>query len=135
MRVTVKKAERPIKWMSPESLERGVFNSKTDVWSYGVTIWEVMTRGVQPYPNLQNWEVLQYIKYGHRLPNIEQCPPDMHEIMLSCWNSRPAMRSTFNELIKGIEAMVRRLESENNDRYACPRNLEVNYINMQPLIG
>jgi len=121
--------------MSPESLEKNVYNSKTDVWSYGVTLWELMTRGVQPYPNVQNWEVLQYIKYGNRLPQIEHCPPDMYEIMLSCWDSQPASRPTFGELIKEIHAMVRRLESENNDLYACPRDLEVNYINMNPPIG
>ena len=56
-----KKCKLPVKWMAPESLEKGTYNTKTDVWSYGVVVWELLTRGVTPYPDVDNWEKLNLI--------------------------------------------------------------------------
>lgn len=58
----------PVIWMAVESLAGGVFNEKTDVWSYGITLWELMTRGVRPYAAVDNWDMERYLKSGRRLP-------------------------------------------------------------------
>ncbi|KAG8173530.1 hypothetical protein JTE90_008864, partial [Oedothorax gibbosus] len=69
-----KKTKLPVKWMAPESLEKGTYSTKTDVWSYGVVLWELMTRGVSPYPDVDNWDIIQYLKSGRRMPQPSYCP-------------------------------------------------------------
>ena len=61
------KTKLPVRRMSPESLEKGIYNSKSDVWSYGVLVWELLTCGVTPYPDVDNWDIINYIKTGRRL--------------------------------------------------------------------
>lgn len=64
----------PVRWMAPESLRDGTFTSKSDVWSYGVVIWEMATLAAQPYPGLSNEEVLHYVTDGRILDKPEGCP-------------------------------------------------------------
>jgi tyrosine-protein kinase Fer len=67
----------PIRWMSPEAINYGLFDSKSEVWAFGVLIWEVFTLGHQPYSILTNEEVINYITSGYILPIPENCPPQM----------------------------------------------------------
>ncbi|CAH0553544.1 unnamed protein product [Brassicogethes aeneus] len=85
----------PVRWMAPESLVDGVFTSQSDVWAFGVLLWEIMTLGQQPYPARNNLEVLHYVRSGGRLGKPTDCPEDLHNLMLKCWEYIPDKRPTF----------------------------------------
>lgn len=67
----------PVRWMAPESMVDGVFTLKTDVWAFGVLLWEIMTLGQQPYQARTNWDVINYVRIGGRLSKPPDCPDDM----------------------------------------------------------
>ncbi|XP_078383586.1 uncharacterized protein LOC144666105 isoform X1 [Oculina patagonica] len=93
----------PVRWMAPESLEDYTYNTKTDVWSFGVVFWEIETGGKMPYSGLGGMEIVDFIKSGHRLKQPDGCPDKIYEIMLSCWNLDPAQRPSFSELVTSLE--------------------------------
>ncbi|WAR25287.1 MET-like protein [Mya arenaria] len=117
-----KTTKLPVKWMSPESLEFGHFSSKSDVWSFGVTLWELLTRGMCPYPAVDNWDMMRFLKDGRRLEKPDFCPEEMYQIMFRCWSWEPEERPTFTELAKNIPELLRRLERASEKR----RRLESN---------
>lgn len=88
----------PVKWYAPESINFGTFSHASDVWSYGVTLWEMFTFGAQPYGDLVGQEVLELVELGDRLQRPDDCPEDVHEIMTRCWSYKPSKRPTFSEL-------------------------------------
>ncbi|XP_035208124.1 proto-oncogene tyrosine-protein kinase ROS-like, partial [Stegodyphus dumicola] len=100
----------PVRWMAPESLVYGVFTSQSDVWAFGVLLWEVMTLGQQPYPARSNMEVLHYVRDGGRLDKPENCPDDLKEIMLSCWSYDADDRPNFCYCLHALEELRRKLE-------------------------
>ncbi|KAK6175676.1 hypothetical protein SNE40_014078 [Patella caerulea] len=91
-----KKTKLPIRWMALESIEKGTYSSKSDVWSLGVVIWELFTRGVTPYPGVEGWDLSRYVRSGRRLPKPWFCPDDMYELMLKCWNVNANNRPDFS---------------------------------------
>lgn len=91
----VNEGKWPRKWYAPESLEYGRFKPKSDVWSYGVTLWEIFTLGLPPYPGISAGEILDYIKRGGRLPPPEVCPQSIYNVMKDCWRYEPIERPTF----------------------------------------
>ncbi|XP_060704969.1 tyrosine-protein kinase Mer [Hemiscyllium ocellatum] len=91
-------AKMPVKWIALESLADRVFTIKSDVWAFGVTMWEIVTRGMTPYPGIQNHEIYDYLQGGHRLKQPSDCLDELYEIMYSCWRSDPADRPTFTNL-------------------------------------
>ncbi|KAL4226261.1 Macrophage-stimulating protein receptor [Mactra antiquata] len=111
-----KKAKLPVKWMSPESLEFGLFTTKSDVWSYGVLLWELLTRGVNPYPTVDGWDILRFLKTGRRLNQPEFCPDEMYRILQSCWDWEPDNRPTFGELTRTVPDLLRKLERASERR-------------------
>ncbi|XP_052795238.1 insulin-like peptide receptor isoform X2 [Mya arenaria] len=92
----------PVRWMSPESLKDGVFTSMTDVWSYGVVLWEMATLAAQPYQGLANEQVLQYVGSGKIMEMPERCPHKLYDLMVKCWRYRPKQRPTFKEIIESL---------------------------------
>ncbi|XP_049327501.1 proto-oncogene tyrosine-protein kinase Src isoform X4 [Astyanax mexicanus] len=88
----------PIKWTSPEAALYGRFTVKSDVWSFGILLTEVVTKGRVPYPGMVNREVLDQVERGYRMPCPAECPSSMHELMLSCWRKEPEERPTFEYL-------------------------------------
>ncbi|XP_050448859.1 proto-oncogene tyrosine-protein kinase ROS-like isoform X2 [Cataglyphis hispanica] len=92
----------PIRWMSPESLLDGIFNSQSDVWSFGVLMWEIMSLGQQPYFTMTNIEVMNYLYEGGRLQKPFNCPLRLYELMLRCWsatNARPSFKVCLENIV------------------------------------
>ncbi|OPJ73139.1 proto-oncogene tyrosine-protein kinase ROS [Patagioenas fasciata monilis] len=85
----------PVRWMAPESLIDGVFTNHSDVWAFGVLVWETLTLGQQPYPGFSNTEVLQHVRSGGRLESPDNCPDDLCDLMTRCWAQEPHSRPTF----------------------------------------
>lgn len=88
----------PIKWYAPESVNYGTFSHASDVWSFGVTLWEMYSFGHPPYGELTGAQVIQLIEQGQRLARPESCIEDVYQLMLRCWAYKPEDRPTFVEL-------------------------------------
>ncbi|NP_001229665.1 hepatocyte growth factor receptor precursor [Ornithorhynchus anatinus] len=95
-------AKLPVKWMALESLQTQKFTSKSDVWSFGVLLWELMTRGAPPYPDVNTFDITVYLLQGRRLLQPEYCPDPLFEVMLKCWHPNAEMRPSFSELVSKI---------------------------------
>ncbi|CAH3033119.1 unnamed protein product [Pocillopora meandrina] len=93
----------PVRWMAPESLKDGVFTSYSDVWSFGVVMWEMATLAAQPYPGKSNEEVLKYVVDGGVMEKPEECPDRLYELMTLCWQFTTKARPTFVFLISVLE--------------------------------
>ncbi|XP_058790421.1 proto-oncogene tyrosine-protein kinase ROS [Phymastichus coffea] len=91
----------PVRWMAPESLVDGVFTSQSDVWAFGVLMWEITSLGQQPYQARTNFEVLHHVRAGGRLPKPLNCPTRLHQLMLKCW-SAPDARPSFKVCLDHI---------------------------------
>ncbi|XP_058063474.1 protein sevenless [Anopheles bellator] len=95
----------PVRWMSPESLVDGVFTSQSDIWSFGVLLWEIMTLGEQPYQAKNNIEVLNHVREGGHLDRPKVCPDEMYELMQCCWQFSPDERPTFRTCVEMLELL------------------------------
>uniref|UniRef100_A0A8C6UGW2 Tyrosine-protein kinase receptor n=1 Tax=Neogobius melanostomus TaxID=47308 RepID=A0A8C6UGW2_9GOBI len=93
----------PVRWMSPESLKDGVFTTMSDVWSFGVVLWEIATLAEQPYQGMSNEQVLRFVMEGGLLDKPDNCPDMLFELMRMCWQYNPKMRPTFLEIISSIK--------------------------------
>ena len=91
-------AKFPIKWTAPEAAMYNRFTIKSDVWSLGVVLYEIVTYGRFPYPGMTNAEVLEKIQTGYRMGCPPNCPKQLHDVMLGCWCKEPANRPTFETL-------------------------------------
>ncbi|XP_008046752.1 proto-oncogene tyrosine-protein kinase ROS-like [Carlito syrichta] len=88
----------PVRWMAPESLTDGIFTTQSDVWSFGILIWEILTLGHQPYPAHSNLDVLNYVQTGGRLEPPRNCPDDLWNLMTQCWAQEPDQRPPFHRI-------------------------------------
>ncbi|XP_074641064.1 tyrosine-protein kinase Src42A-like [Tubulanus polymorphus] len=91
-------ARFPIKWTAPEAANYNRFTIKSDVWSFGILLTEIVTYGRIPYPGMTNAEVLHQVEHGYRMPCPPGCPPALYEIMLECWKKEEMERPTFETL-------------------------------------
>ncbi|XP_063922128.1 tyrosine-protein kinase Src42A isoform X1 [Zophobas morio] len=91
-------ARFPIKWTAPEAANYNKFSIKSDVWSFGILLTELVTYGRIPYPGMTNAEVLHQVEHGYRMPSPPGCPAPLYDIMLECWNRDPMKRPTFETL-------------------------------------
>ncbi|MEQ2160595.1 Tyrosine-protein kinase yes [Goodea atripinnis] len=98
-----KGAKFPIKWTAPEAALYGRFTIKSDVWSFGILLTELVTKGRVPYPGMVNREVLEQVERGYRMPCPPGCPESLHEMMLLCWKKEPDERPTFEYLQSFLE--------------------------------
>ncbi|KAJ8681018.1 hypothetical protein QAD02_016805 [Eretmocerus hayati] len=89
----------PIKWYAPESYNFGNFSNASDVWSYGITLWEMFSYGEQPYGTKRGAEVIELVEKGERLPQPKTCPDHVYKVMQQCWSYAPSDRPTFQELL------------------------------------
>ncbi|KAM3931624.1 tyrosine-protein kinase FRK [Leptodactylus fuscus] len=93
-----KDTKLPLKWTAPEAAESNTFSVKSDVWSFGILLYEIVTYGKMPYPGLTGRQALEKLKQGYRIPKPFNCPQDLYNIMLDCWNADPENRPTFETL-------------------------------------
>ncbi|XP_059177002.1 proto-oncogene tyrosine-protein kinase ROS-like isoform X2 [Physella acuta] len=93
----------PVRWMSPESLVDGFFTTQSDIWAFGVLMWEVVTLGQQPYPARTNIEVLHFVRDGGKLERPEKCADEMFALMRKCWCFSTDNRPSFAELLASLE--------------------------------
>ncbi|XP_006873403.1 PREDICTED: tyrosine-protein kinase Srms [Chrysochloris asiatica] len=99
----------PVKWTAPEAANYRVYSQKSDIWSFGILLFEVFTYGQCPYEGMTNHETLQQISRGYRLPRPAACPAEVYALMLECWKSSPEERPTFTVLQEKLSASYRRL--------------------------
>ncbi|TDG50929.1 hypothetical protein AWZ03_002584 [Drosophila navojoa] len=85
----------PIRWYAPESFNNGIFSHASDVWSFGVTLWEMFALGAPPYGDISNVDAIKLVDSGQRLPQPKICPAYIYAVMQSCWNYHPRERPTF----------------------------------------
>jgi serine/threonine protein kinase len=99
-------AKFPIKWTAPEGLAYNKFTSKSDVWSFGVLLWEIATYGMTPYPGVELSEVFYTINSGHRMGRPTGCPEPIHQLMQHCWSWEPCDRPAFWELHERLQSLL-----------------------------
>ncbi|XP_062863620.1 tyrosine-protein kinase receptor TYRO3 [Trichomycterus rosablanca] len=114
----------PVKWIALESLADNVYTTQSDVWAFGVTMWEIMARGHTPYPGVENSEVYEYLIKGERLKQPPDCPNEIYEIMHSCWSPVPKCRPSFQNLVDQLEGLWTGLSSASVKEQLLYVNLE-----------
>ncbi|XP_070255152.1 tyrosine-protein kinase receptor UFO isoform X3 [Myotis yumanensis] len=102
-------AKMPVKWIAIESLADRVYTSKSDVWSFGVTMWEIATRGQTPYPGVENSEIYDYLRQGNRLKQPVDCLDGLYALMSQCWELNPQDRPSFSQLREDLENTLKTL--------------------------
>ncbi|CAG9566181.1 unnamed protein product [Danaus chrysippus] len=88
-------AKLPIKWTAPEALKYNKFSNKSDMWSFGILLWEIYSFGRVPYPRIPLAEVVRHVERGYRMEAPEGCPGGPYEVMRAAWHADPAQRPTF----------------------------------------
>eukprot|EP01105_Mastigella_eilhardi_P020286 TRINITY_DN481_c0_g1_i8.p1 TRINITY_DN481_c0_g1~~TRINITY_DN481_c0_g1_i8.p1 ORF type:complete len:856 (+),score=101.89 TRINITY_DN481_c0_g1_i8:152-2569(+) len=97
----------PVRWTAPEGITSRIFTTKSDVWSFGVTLWEIMSYGARPYETLGNPEVIEKVVQGLRLNRPEACPPQLYDaVMKQCWIADPRLRPSFEQLNEALASVV-----------------------------
>merc|ERR1712061_238506 len=92
----------PVRWMAPETLRDGKFSSASDVWSFGVVLWEMVTLAEQPYQGMGNDGAMKYIKNGGTMEKPNECPDSIHNLMRNCWRQLPEDRPTFIDICQHL---------------------------------
>ncbi|XP_070559099.1 uncharacterized protein [Ptychodera flava] len=108
------KGRLPYKWMAPEAIMFGQYTTKSDIWSYGVLLWEIVTLGGTPYPGVPVEQMLPLLESGYRMSKPPNCKQEIYDIMLTCWNKKPSKRPTAEELYQTFDKI---LQSTANQEY------------------
>ncbi|XP_044587688.1 tyrosine-protein kinase Abl isoform X3 [Cotesia glomerata] len=98
-------AKFPIKWTAPEGLAYNKFSTKSDVWAFGILLWEIATYGMSPYPGVDLTDVYHMLEKGYRMECPPGCPPKVYELMRQCWQWSAIERPTFKEIHHSLENM------------------------------
>uniref|UniRef100_A0A3Q2PYG2 receptor protein-tyrosine kinase n=1 Tax=Fundulus heteroclitus TaxID=8078 RepID=A0A3Q2PYG2_FUNHE len=97
----------PIRWTAPEAISYRKFTTASDVWSYGIVMWEVVAYGERPYWDMNNQDVIKAIEEGYRLPAPMDCPVVLHQLMLDCWERERADRPSFSQILNMLDKLIR----------------------------
>ncbi|CAG9816838.1 unnamed protein product [Phaedon cochleariae] len=95
---TSESAKLPIKWTAPEALKQNKFSNKSDMWSFGILLWEIYSFGRVPYPRIPLADVVKHVEKGYNMEAPEGCPPEVYEIMRQAWDLNPDKRPNFQEV-------------------------------------
>uniref|UniRef100_A0A7M4FAY0 receptor protein-tyrosine kinase n=1 Tax=Crocodylus porosus TaxID=8502 RepID=A0A7M4FAY0_CROPO len=101
----------PIRWTAPEAITYRKFSSASDVWSYGIVMWEVLAYGERPYWNMTNRDVINSVEEGYRLPAPMGCPTALHQLMLDCWQKDRSERPRFSQIVSILDKLIRNPEN------------------------
>lgn len=105
-----KRGMLPVRWMAPESLSDGLFTAASDIWSYGVLLFEIITFGSFPYQGLCNKQVLEYVKNGSTISLPSHCPDELRDLLLDCWSYEAECRPTVESLIETLKESIEMLK-------------------------
>ncbi|XP_075051843.1 mast/stem cell growth factor receptor Kit isoform X2 [Mixophyes fleayi] len=123
-------ARLPVKWMAPESIFHCVYTFESDVWSYGILLWEIFSLGSSPYPRIPvDSKFYRMIKDGYRMLIPECAPAELYDIMKSCWNSDPLKRPTFKQIVQMVEQQLSDSKGHTfpNTSPVCPNHAPVDH--------
>nr|XP_010960707.1 focal adhesion kinase 1 isoform X3 [Camelus bactrianus] len=123
------KGKLPIKWMAPESINFRRFTSASDVWMFGVCMWEILMHGVKPFQGVKNNDVIGRIENGERLPMPPSCPPTLYSLMTKCWAYDPSRRPRFTELKAQLSTILEeeKVQQEERMRMESRRQVTVSW--------
>ncbi|XP_069051232.1 focal adhesion kinase 1 isoform X16 [Lepisosteus oculatus] len=110
------KGKLPIKWMAPESINFRRFTSASDVWMFGVCMWEILMYGVKPFQGVKNNDVIGRIENGERLAMPPNCPPTLYSLMTKCWAYDPSKRPRFTELKVQLSTILEEEKAQQEER-------------------
>ncbi|XP_041105115.1 focal adhesion kinase 1 isoform X1 [Polyodon spathula] len=110
------KGKLPIKWMAPESINFRRFTSASDVWMFGVCMWEILMYGVKPFQGVKNNDVIGRIENGERLAMPHNCPPTLYSLMTKCWAYDPSKRPRFTELKAQLNTILEEEKAQQEER-------------------
>lgn len=96
----------PIKWMALESLSGQIYTSQSDVWSYGIVLWELMTLGRSPYHGINAYDLQRLLESGYRMKMPANCNPEIYGLMQNCWLAEPNERPTFTQIVQNLESIL-----------------------------
>ncbi|KAM5299970.1 fibroblast growth factor receptor 4 isoform 2-T2 [Ctenodactylus gundi] len=102
----------PVKWMAPEALFDRVYTHQSDVWSFGILLWEIFTLGGSPYPGIPVEELFTLLREGHRMDRPPNCPPELYGLMRECWHAAPSQRPTFKQLVEALDKVLLAVSEE-----------------------
>uniref|UniRef100_A0A8C7KK22 Fibroblast growth factor receptor n=1 Tax=Oncorhynchus kisutch TaxID=8019 RepID=A0A8C7KK22_ONCKI len=102
----------PVKWMAPEALFDRVYTHQSDVWSFGVLMWEIFTLGGSPYPGIPVEELFKLLKEGHRMDKPSNCTHELYMKMRECWHAVPTQRPTFKQLVEELDRVLLSISDE-----------------------
>ncbi|XP_067269117.1 fibroblast growth factor receptor 1-A isoform X6 [Pseudorasbora parva] len=102
----------PVKWMAPEALFDRIYTHQSDVWSFGVLLWEIFTLGGSPYPGVPVEELFKLLKEGHRMDRPTTCTHELYMMMRDCWHAVPSQRPTFKQLVEDLDRTLSMTSSQ-----------------------
>uniref|UniRef100_A0A8D0DBH5 receptor protein-tyrosine kinase n=1 Tax=Sander lucioperca TaxID=283035 RepID=A0A8D0DBH5_SANLU len=104
---TTRGGKIPIRWTAPEAIAYRKFTSASDVWSYGIVMWEVMSYGERPYWEMSNQDVIKAVEESYRLPGPMDCPEALYHLMMDCWQRERSNRPKFDEIVCLLDKLIR----------------------------
>ncbi|XP_070574867.1 tyrosine kinase receptor Cad96Ca-like [Ptychodera flava] len=117
----------PIRWMALESVVDSLYTIKSDVWSYGIVLWEIVTLGSTPYANMSSSELIRKLPTGYRLPRPDHCSEKYYGIMSRCWDEHSESRPSFSDL----SVVVGKMSKDTTEEYMTMENFDSNmYVNI-----
>ncbi|XP_019361491.1 PREDICTED: fibroblast growth factor receptor 4 [Gavialis gangeticus] len=102
----------PVKWMAPEALFDRVYTHQSDVWSFGILMWEIFTLGGSPYPGIPVEELFKLLREGHRMDKPANCTHELYMLMRECWHAVPSQRPTFKQLVEALDKILAAVSEE-----------------------
>ncbi|EDO27699.1 predicted protein, partial [Nematostella vectensis] len=114
--IKIANGELPLRWMAYESIFKGITTIESDVWSFGVLMWEIVTLGANPYPGMTREQLISNLHLGYRMPRPDYCSEELYAVIWECWQLDPTVRPTFSMLCRTLNRML------SAEKVSTPRN-------------